>query len=113
VVIEILAEQLARSDDDRLEGVSLTGVEVDADLSRALVFYDSAAGAEGDDSVLEALEEHRARLQAAVNRETTMRRTPTLVFRPDPAIRSAARIEEILHEIHRDEPEPLDDADGG
>jgi ribosome-binding factor A len=85
--------------------VTLTGVDVDADLSRAIVFYDSLLGPESDESILEALEEVRYRLQAAVNRETKMRRTPLLVFKPDPAIRGAARIDEILHDLQRDDPD--------
>lgn len=100
VVQEILADHLARIDDDRLDAVTVTGVETDPDLARAVVFFDNPAGPEADGDVLDALGELRPRLQAAVNRETRMRRTPTLVFRPDPAVRSAARIDEILHEIH-------------
>jgi ribosome-binding factor A len=106
LVQEILAEQLGRIDDDRLTTVTVTGVNIDADLARAIVFYDSALGPEADDETVEALEEVRSRLQAAVNREARMRRTPLLVFKPDPAIRGAARIDEILSELHHD------DADG-
>ena len=105
LVQEILAEHLARIDDERLVTVTITGVEIDADLARAIVFFDSPLDAESDEETLEALEEVRSRLQAAVNREARMRRTPQLVFKPDPAIRGAARIEEILTELHHDDPD--------
>ncbi|MEO9223410.1 MAG: 30S ribosome-binding factor RbfA [Acidimicrobiales bacterium] len=103
LVQEILAEQLTRIDDERLLLVTVTDVDIDADLSRAIVFFDSPTGPEGDETIIEALEGFRHRLQAAVNREARLRRTPMLVFKPDPAIRGAARIDQILHRIHRDE----------
>ena len=41
---EVLAEELERIDDPRLELVSITNVEVDAELNRAIVSFDSLAG---------------------------------------------------------------------
>ena len=52
---EILAEELERIDDDRLELVTVMAVDCDADLGRAIVFYESLGGADDDDEVLEAL----------------------------------------------------------
>ncbi len=100
LVQEILADNLARIDDERLQGVTITGVEVDSDLARAVAFYDSPAGPEGDEAILAALSELRPRLQSAVNREAKLRRTPALVFRPDPAIRTGERIDQILRDLH-------------
>ena len=56
----------------------------------------------------------RARLQAAVNRQTHMRRTPVLSFHADEVARGATRIEEILRDLDvAEEPAPPDvDADG-
>ena len=38
-----------RIDDERLTFVSITGIDVDPELNRAIVFFDSLAGEEGDD----------------------------------------------------------------
>jgi ribosome-binding factor A len=95
---QVVAEELTRIDDERLELVSVTMIDVDADLNRAIVFFDSLAGAEGDALVLEALEAHRRRLQSAIGRQIHARKTPVLQFRPDDVIRSAERIEEILRQ---------------
>ena len=84
---EILADALERIDDERLDLVTVTAVEVDADLRHALVCYDSLQGAEGDAEVLEALAESR-RLQAAIGRQARLKRTPELTFEPDPAVRA-------------------------
>jgi ribosome-binding factor A len=95
---EILADNLERIDDDRLQLLTITGIDCDGDLRRARVYYDNLDGAEGDEAVLEALAELRPRLQSAVNREATLKRTPELLFEPDPVVRSAARLEAVLRE---------------
>lgn len=93
---EILADELERSDDDRLVMVTVTAVEIEGDLRHAVVFFDSLEGVDGDDAVLEALGEVRWRLQGAIGRQARMKRTPELSFRPDPAVREGARIESLL-----------------
>jgi ribosome-binding factor A len=103
----VIAEELERVDDDRLDHVTVTGVDVDADLNRAIVYYDALAGESADDVVLEAFGSHRVRLQAAIGRQVRARKTPILQFRPDDVIRSAERIERIL----RDAPAPADPED--
>jgi ribosome-binding factor A len=95
---EILADNLERIDDDRLQLMTLTGIDCDRDLGRARVYYDNLDGPDGDEQVLEALAELRPRLQSAVNREARLKRTPELLFEPDPAVRSAARLEAVLRE---------------
>jgi ribosome-binding factor A len=95
---EVVAEELSRIDDERLELVSVTQIDVDADLNRAIVYFDSLAGVTGDPVVLEALSEHRWRLQSAIGRQIHARKTPVLQFEPDDVIRSAERIEEILRQ---------------
>jgi ribosome-binding factor A len=96
---EIIAESLEDIDDERLEFVTITSGVGDAHLHRALVFYDSLAGEEGDPIVLEALDEHRRRVQMTVGREARIKRTPELSFQPDPAVRFGSRIESILADI--------------
>ena len=93
---EIIAEELVRIDDERLGFVSVTGIDVDPELNRAHVFYDSLTGEDGDDEILEALAEHRVRIQSSIARQIRAKKTPILDFQPDPAIRSASRIDDIL-----------------
>jgi ribosome-binding factor A len=93
---EILADELERVDDVRLDLVTVTYVQVDPDLRRATVFF-SALG-RGEDEAAEALAEHRAALQRAIARQARIKRTPELRFRVDDVIESSARIERILAE---------------
>lgn len=93
VVREVLADALERAaeDDERLELLTITGVETEPDLRHAKVFY-SGRHAEAD----AGLAEHRVRLQAALARETRLKRTPQLSFVVDPALTMGWRVEEIL-----------------
>jgi len=93
---EIIAEDLVRFDDERLSFVSITGIDVDPELNRAIVFFDSLAGEDGDDEIIEALGEYRIRLQSSIGRQIKAKKTPILEFKPDMAIRSSERIDEIL-----------------
>ena len=93
---EVIAEELERlsDSDDRLLMVTVTAVTADADLSRAKVMLSSLPpGAE------EALDEHRVPIQAAINRQVRLRRTPQLSFRTDPAVESGKRVEDILRDL--------------
>jgi ribosome-binding factor A len=95
-VREVVAEELVRIDDDRLAFVTITSIDVDSEMNRGIVYYDSLQGPEGDFRILEALAEYRKRLQSTIANQIHARRTPILEFRPDEAIRAAARIEEVL-----------------
>ena len=94
---EVLAEELVKIDDERLELVTITAIDVDSEMNRATVFFDSLDGESGDVAILEALGAHRKRLQGAIGRQVRAKKTPILTFRPDEVIRTAAHIEQILH----------------
>ena len=49
-----------------------------------------------DHGLIEALAEHRPRLQRAIGSQARVRRVPPLTFVVDDTVRSADRIEEIL-----------------
>lgn len=95
---EVIASELVLIDDERLQWIAVTSVDVDPEMNRAIVFFDSMSGEEGDAEILEAFGEHRRRLQATIGRQVRAKKTPILDFRPDEVIRSAARIEQILRD---------------
>jgi ribosome-binding factor A len=99
LVLQILADELERIGDERLELVTVMSVSVESDLRHAVVVVDNPDGAERDVEVLESLGEHRRQLQAAVAAQARLKRTPTLSFKPDEVTRSAARIESLLRAI--------------
>lgn len=96
---EIIAEELHRIDDERLDWVSITHVRTDRSLDRAVVSFTAALGDVDDEfALVEVFEEHRKRLQHVIGRQTNLRRTPPLLFEPDLHLRNATRIENLIAE---------------
>ena len=113
LLLEIIAEEIERIEDDRLGFFTIVAVEVDSDLHRAIVWYsamrpDGSAVVEPDEDLAAALEEHGRHLRALIGREARIKRTPELVFRPDEVGRYADRVEEILRDLT---PAPAPDTD--
>ena len=100
LVQQILAEELERIDDERLEFVVITSVVVDGDLGRAIAYYDHSRGEEGEEEIQEAFAERRPRLQRAVGSQARIKRTPELRFETDHVLRNAARIEDVLRSLN-------------
>ena len=109
VLREVIGDELTRIDDERLDLVTITAIDVDPEMNRAIVYFDSMFGEEGDEGVILALNEFRPRMQASINRQMHARKTPILSFRPDEVIRSAARIEELLRKKPDIAPHPSTD----
>ena len=111
LVREILGDELDRIDDERLELVTLTSVVVDGDLKRAIAYYDHSAGDDAEADIEAAFTELRPRLQSAVARQTTLKRTPELRFQTDGVLRSAESIERVLQGLQGEPPVPPVDPD--
>ena len=113
---EVIADELLRIDDERLSLVTITAIDVDAEMNRAIVFFDSLMGEDGDAEILAALAAHRVRIQSSVARQLRSKKTPILSFKPDDSIRAAERIERILHDkatLPPRPPSPENATDGG
>ncbi len=104
--------QLLRTDvrDPRVGMVSVTGVEVVADLAVARVFVRvMGTDAERAES-LEGLQAAAPFLRRTLGRELHVRKMPELRFQEDRSLERARRIEEILHDVlPEDEGMPADD----
>ena len=101
ILREVISEELVRlSDiDERLGLLTVTGVETTPDLRQAMVYFDSLS-----DVAREALDERRYQIQAAVNAQTRLKRTPILSFKADPAVARGTAVEEILRrQLHDDD----------
>jgi len=106
LVREIVASELERIGDERLELVTITGATVDGSLEHSDVFWSSLIAEENGrvDEVEAALEEQRWKVQQVVNREVRARKTPQISFRHDDVLTSALRVDEILRDIGADGP---------
>jgi ribosome-binding factor A len=105
VLLEVLADELERLSDPRLGFVTLTGVDVNRDLSKATVYYSTLGGTgrastEADaHATAAALVSATPHLRRLLGREVRVKQVPRLLFVPDPAIESGKRIEAILRDI--------------
>jgi ribosome-binding factor A len=116
LVREVLAEELERlSDDPNFGFVTLTGVDVTGDLRQATVWYSvldlpgyikDADPEKVHEDTADALRGVTGHLKAVLGRQVRLKYTPDLVFREDPAMTQADRVEEILRRLH------AGDADG-
>jgi ribosome-binding factor A len=99
ILREVISDELVRAADldDRLGLLTVTGVQTSPDLRTATVFLDSISR-----EATEALEELRGELQASVNAQTRLKRTPRLHFEPDPAVAAGEAVEEILRRQRHD-----------
>lgn len=106
---EIVADYFERVDHDDIGFMTITGVEVDADLNICEVYFSTFSDESEDEAILAALAGHRKPVQAAIARQAKLRKTPTVVFTFDPGVRAGNRIEEVLSTIEF-APEPADDS---
>jgi ribosome-binding factor A len=112
LIRQIVAEELERIDDEALDLATVVAVDTEADLRMATVYVSGLGGPEADAAVVEAIGEHRKRLQAAINRQARFKRTPELSFAADEVTRSANRIETILRDLQVDDHRDPDDVEG-
>ncbi len=101
MVREALADELERMSDPRLSMVTITGVEVTADLHQARVYY--AALGRHDEEIEAALRSAAPHLRGVLGREVRLKYVPRLDFVLDPAIEEGQRVEEIIRSLHADE----------
>ena len=107
LIRRVVAEGLDELDDERFDMVSITGVDVDRELTRAIVWF-TTLNDDDDPEIEVAFAQHAGRLRHAVGTRTRLRRAPFLQFRADTTLRSAQRIEEILRSKTRDDGETED-----
>src|SRR3954454_13599014 len=108
---EVLSEGIQTLKDPRIGFVTVTGVKTTADLKESTV-YVSVLGGEGELSrTLEGLEAARGVLQARINDQLRLRRTPQLTFEYDPSVERGVRMTKLIDELAPDV--PPEDTDGG
>ena len=96
-----IAELLLREvKDPRIGLTTVTGVELSPDLKHARVFVSVLGDAAARARALQGLASARPYLQSHAGKRLGLRYTPELRFEVDPAIDRAARIEDLLREVH-------------
>ncbi len=114
-VADVLREVIARAvreelRDPRVGFVTITGVEVSADLRHARVYVAAHGGDPERAATLEGLNRAAPFLRRTVAHEARLRYTPDLRFLEDSGVERGSRVESLLGEIRASgEETPADD----
>ncbi|MEN6440145.1 MAG: 30S ribosome-binding factor RbfA [Syntrophobacter sp.] len=106
---EIAELVLRRVKDPRLENITITGVKVTPDLQHARVFYCVMAGTAGEQAKQDAaagLEKAKGFIRQELGKRLRLRYVPQLGFEYDTSFEYGDRIERLLKDISKDEPQP-------
>jgi ribosome-binding factor A len=101
----VIADAVGDLKDPRIGLVTVTGVEVTPDLREATVYVSVLGSEKRRRSTLAGLESAHGVLQARINRELSLRRTPTLAFAYDDAVERGVRMTKLIDELAAQLPE--------
>ena len=104
-VNQLLQQELSRlleseSNDPRLEGLTVSGVEISSDLRHARVFIVALADAAREKAVKHGLQSATPFLRRELGRRVQLRVVPDLSFSFDRSIDYGNRIEQLLNELN-------------
>jgi len=109
----VVAEGLGELKDPRIGMVTVTGVVVSPDLGEARIYVSVFGNAKKRSATLAGLDSARGVLQAKINRQLSLRRTPTLTFAYDDSVERGVRMTKLIDEVAADLPvEPLEEDTG-
>jgi ribosome-binding factor A len=100
---EVLAEEIQRLKDPRIGFVTVTGVQVTADLRRAWVSYTVLGDDKQQRSTAAGLRSATPHLRRELGRQVRLKSLPDLEFQVDQTLAQFDRIEEIIGRLHRGE----------
>lgn len=98
-VKQVLSEEIPRLKDPRVGFVTVTGVQITQDLDHADVWVSVYGSERQRRGTLDALDRAAGVLQASVNRQLRLRRTPVLRFQYDEAIERGVRMTHLIDEL--------------
>ena len=105
----VVADAVGNLKDPRIGMVTVTGVSVTPDLGEATVYVSVLGNEKKRAATLAGLESARGVLQARINRELSLRKTPTLAFAYDASVERGVRMTQLIDELAADL--PPDDGD--
>src|SRR4029078_3969929 len=95
----VVAEGVGELKDPRIGLVTVTGVVVSPDLGEARVFVSVLGRERTLVAALGGLESARGVLQGKINRELSLRRTPTLTFAYDESVERGVRMTKVIDDL--------------
>ena len=90
---ELLIKEIS---DPRLQGISITDVEVDRELAYATIYYSSIEGSSRVEEIQAGFEHAQGFLRSELAQRIELRAFPRLRFRYDPTFERAENIERLF-----------------
>ena len=109
----VVAEGLGELKDPRIGMVTVTGVVVSPDLGEARIYVSVFGNEKKRNATLAGLDSARGVLQAKINRQLSLRRTPTLTFAYDDSVERGVRMTKLIDEVAADLPAGPPEEDTG
>ena len=110
-VREVLADAVRSLKDPRIGLVTVTGVRVTPDLREATVYVSVLGNERKRRDTLAGLQSAHGVLQARLNRELTLRRTPQITFEYDGSVERGVEMTRLIDELASQLPGDLPRAD--
>lgn len=106
---EMLIQEIS---DPRLEGISVTDVAVDREVTYADIYVSALEGSVRSEDVLLGLEHAQGYLRRELSHRIELRVFPRLRFHWDPTFERAEKIERLIASLHQDEVDSKIDSSG-
>lgn len=100
----VLAEEIERLRDPGLGFVTITDVTLTPDMRHARAYYTVLGSDVEIAATHDALARARGHLRSVIAHSVRLKHTPELELIPDPVPGRASRIDELLAQLHREEP---------
>ena len=110
---ETLADAVGELKDPRIGMVTVTGVRVTPDLREATVYVSVLGSEKKRRATLAGLESAHGVLQARINRELSLRRTPTITFSYDDTAERAVQMTKLIEDVTAELPIAADEEHAG
>ncbi|WP_105956129.1 30S ribosome-binding factor RbfA [Apilactobacillus quenuiae] len=93
---------LKRVRDPRVQGVTITGVDVTGDLQHATIYYSILSDHESDeDETQKGLDKATSLIRGELGSRLSIYRTPELIFKLDESIQYGSKIDQLINKLKK------------
>ena len=103
LIREVICEMLLRDlNDPRLEAVTITEVEVTADLKLATVFFSAMGNQSREEASLQGLQSATGYIRKKMGKELRLRYVPDLLFKVDQSFEYGSKIDRLIRTLQEE-----------
>ena len=93
---------LKRVRDPRVQGITITGVDVTGDLQQATIFYSLLSDKASDGQKAQTgLEKATGLIRSELGSRLNIFKTPEMIFERDRSVKYGSRIDQLKNEMHK------------